>query len=210
MTQRDSSLSRGEQVLLKDYDSAVQLTYHVDGLRDRVTVFFVTVAGIAATGLTVVLKDSKASALALNLSAALFLLVAALAAVVVALLAKLRSTQLEHFRIQSKIRAYFYGSDVTLWNAAELSPQTVPRPTRRSGTYMWLAAILLVAAFSAGLGTYLLVRVANHWTSNGLAWAVAAASGLAWTLLLDFGYFRLAKVHAPRSYTEADFPTPGK
>jgi hypothetical protein len=207
---RDSSLSRGEQVLLKDYDSAVQLTYHVDGLRDRVTVFFVTVAGIAATGLTVVLKDSKASTLALNLSAALFLLVAALAAVVVLLLAKLRSAQLEHFRIQSNIRAYFYGSDVKLWKAAELSPSTVPKPTHRSGTYMWLAAILLVAAFSAALGAYLLVRVANHWMSNGLAWVVAAASGLVWTLLLDFSYFRLAKAREPHAYNEAEFETPGK
>src|SRR5688500_10081452 len=60
----NSELSPALHLLLKDYENAAQLTYHIDGLRDRVTVFFVTVAGIAAAGLSVVLKDESRSLLA--------------------------------------------------------------------------------------------------------------------------------------------------
>src|SRR5687767_6781777 len=53
----DGSLTPQEQLLLEEYRNAAQLTYHVDGLRDRLSVFFVTVTGIAAAGLSIVLKD---------------------------------------------------------------------------------------------------------------------------------------------------------
>lgn len=193
-------------MLLKDYDNAVQLTYHIDALRDRVTVFFVTVAGIAAAGLSVVLKDPGASSLALDLVSALFLLVAALGCAVVAILARLRAVQLEHFRILTKIRQRFYGDDAALWNAVELSGSTLPQPRRSSGTYMWLALILIVTAFAAGTGTYLLVRVGNTWLSNGAAWALATGLGLILVLTLDRIYLHLAKSRPAPQYSAEQPP----
>jgi hypothetical protein len=204
----DHELSRAEQLLLKDYDNASQLTYHIDGMRDRVTVFFVTVAGIAAAGLSVVLKDETRTSLALDLVSALFLLVAALGLPLVLLLARLRSSQLEHFRIMSKIRMHFYGDDLAMWNTAELSPTTLPKPSHKSGTYMWLAAILLVAGFAAGVGSFLLVRIANVWVANGVAWLIAGGSAVLWALVLDWGYFRLASARTAPTYNAQTIPTP--
>lgn len=194
-------------MLLKDYDNAVQLTYHIDTLRDRVTVFFVTVAGIAAAGLSVVLKDPAASSLALDLVAALFLLVAALGCAVVVILARLRAVQLEHFRILTKIRQRFYGKDMDLWNAVELSGSTLPQERRSSGTYAWLALILIVTAFAAGAGTYLLVRVGNDWLSNGVAWGLVAVFGIVLVVALDRVYLRLAKAPDAPVYSTTAPPT---
>ncbi|MEN3281420.1 MAG: hypothetical protein V7607_2560 [Solirubrobacteraceae bacterium] len=204
----DAQPSRAEQLLLKDYDNAAQLTYHIDGLRDRVTVFFVTMAGIAAAGLSVVLKDQTRSALALDLVAALFLLVAVLGLPVVLILARLRAVQLEHFRILSKIRSHFYGADADLWNTVELSATTLPQPSRGSGTYMWLSAILLVAAFSAGVGAYFLAAVANDWVANGVAWVIACGSAALWALVLDLSYFQLASPPPPPIYDAEKLPSP--
>lgn len=187
-------------MLLKDYDTATQLTYHVDNLRDRLSVFFVTIAGIAAAGLSIVLKDPGASSLALDLVAALFLLVGVVGAIVVAILARLRSAQLEHFRILCKIRQLFYDRDLELWNAVELSGATIPRPTHRSGTYMWLLLIILVASFAAGTGTYLLVYIANAWVTNGVAWSVAVAVGVAAAGAMDALYFTMAQARQTPPY----------
>jgi hypothetical protein len=186
------ALSRADQLLMKEYDNAKEMTYHVDGLRDRLTVFFVTIAGIAAAGLSVVLRRGDEDSTTLLIVTALFLLVGALGGVVTVIVARLRSVQIEHFRILSNIRTYFFPADnYELWNVVELSPASVPTPSRRSGSYFWALAIILVSAFAIGVGGYLIVAEALDWSWYvGLAIGVVLGGG--WGLRLDSEYIMRA------------------
>ena len=172
-------LTRTDQFLLKEYETAAQLTYHIDTLRDRLTAFFVTVTGIAVAGLSIVLKgetNAQTVSLATGVSATLFIVVAVLGGLVVAILARLRRAQIEHFRIMNNVREHFLGDELKLWDVVELSNQTLPTPNRRSGTFMWLALILVVSGFAAGLGVYVIVHDVIEGASNTLAWALAVVA----------------------------------
>lgn len=169
-------LDRRDHFLLKEYETAAKLTYHIDTMRDRLTTFFVTVAGIAVAGLSIVLRSDTRDdrdALAVGVVATLFILVATLGGLIVVILARLRKAQIEHFRIINNIREHFLGDDTSLWNVVELSRVTLPSPNRRSGTFMWLAAILAVTAVAAALGTYVLLDEVIHHVSTTLTWVIA-------------------------------------
>lgn len=193
-------LASRDQLLLEEYKNAAQLTYHVDGLRDRVTTFFLTVVGLAAAGFSLGLKDD-ASPLAIDLVSVLLLLVALLGLVMTTIVARLRAVQIEHFRILSNIRQYYIGKDLELWNTVELAPSTVPRPSRSSGSYMWFVAIMLVAALGAGAGTYVLLHEANAWLRNSYSIAVAVGAAVAWAVVLDVVYLRRARPREAPRYT---------
>ncbi len=51
-----SQLSKEEEFLLKEYDAAQQLTYHVDELRGKLTQFFLIFTGFATAALTLLVK----------------------------------------------------------------------------------------------------------------------------------------------------------
>jgi hypothetical protein len=156
------------------------------------------VTGIAVAGLSVVLKgeaDQRNASLAVVVSALLFVVVAVLGGgLVVAILARLRRAQIEHFRIMNNIREHFLGDDLPAWRVVELSRSTLPTPNRKSGTFMWLLMILVVSALATGLGLYVLMHDVVSGASDELVWTVVVAGSAAVPFGLQALYFALAKV----------------
>lgn len=145
--------------LLKEYDSANELTFAVDELRNKISTFygaFVTIT-FAGLGLFVKSGDQQQTA-SQQLGASLPILTFTLGVIglfVVRALGRMRAAQLEHFRIINNIREYFLKADAALWSAVELSRETLPgRPTRKSGSYMWAAMVIFLSAALLGCAVF--------------------------------------------------------
>jgi hypothetical protein len=199
--QGSSQLTPQESLLLEDYKNAAQLTYHVDSLRDRLTAFFVAITGLTGAGLSIALKDDPAGP-AVDIATALLLLLAVLGVVVTLIVARLRSVQIEHFRIISKIRQHFYQDDAAIWAAVELAPGRVPRPTHTSGSFMWFACIAIVACVAAGLGMYFVVHEATQAMRNSHALVAAAVTAAVWLTLLERLYMWRAQPPPPPPFKD--------
>ena len=149
-----------ENFLIKEYDSATKLTYHVDELRSKLTGFFITLGGLAAAAFTYILKSDTAKDGSLNspMLVNIFILLSSfVGTIVILIVARLRSVQLEHFRIVNNIRDHFLKKDKELWNVVELSAETLPRPNRHSGSYFWLLLILLITSYYFFLASYIFI-----------------------------------------------------
>lgn len=196
-----NELSPQEQFLIKEYESASQLTYHIDELRNKLTSFFLTFSGVAIAGIALLLKgEAKENVFeAYRLVAILLMIIGCLGVCVVAILARLRRAQLEHFRIINNIRKYFLRENTDFWNVVQLSDKTLPMPenlsklkNRTSGTYLWLFLILLVTGviFSASLYLFVVKVCSVVGVKTGFALSIVALMGL--VTLQDLLYFALA------------------
>ena len=196
-----NELSPQEQFLIKEYESASQLTYHIDELRNKLTSFFLTFSGVAIAGIALLLKGEARENVfeAYRLVAILLMIIGCLGVCVVAILARLRRAQLEHFRIINNIRKYFLRENADLWNVVQLSDATLPMPenlsklkNRTSGTYLWLVLIILVTGviFSASLYLFVVKVCSVVGVKTGFALSVVALIGLC--TLQDLLYFALA------------------
>jgi hypothetical protein len=199
-----TNLTVQEQFLLREYEAASKLTFHVDDLRDRLVKFFLSFSGLAAAALMMLLKGEAEGGefgYPEGVVGLFFFVVATLGIIVVRVLGRLRAVQIEHFRITNNIREYFLGQDLDLWNVVELSKDTLPRPGRKSGTYAWVLSIIVITSYFAGFGLYLFVfKVGEPLCEAKQAYALAAAFGLALIFALDFSYFKAACAPEPRSY----------
>jgi len=143
----DFDFTKKEKYLIEEYNSAVQLTFHIDSLRNKLTSFYMSFAGLAIAGLLFMLEkksiiiDSNVSS---KLIAFLLLIISLMGHIFVCVLAKIRKVQLEHFRIINNIRSYFVKDDINLKNVIQLSSDTLPKVTFTSGTYFWLLIILVL------------------------------------------------------------------
>jgi len=184
------------EFLMKEYETARELTFHVDELRARLTSYFITLAGVAVAGLSLLLRSAEAG----EDQQLRVLVVVALAAlttvgfVIVLIIGRLRAVQLEHFRIMNNVREYFLQHDVLLWNVVELSRTSLPKkPRRSSGSYFWVAAIELLGATAAGIALHVTLYrelgVFSCWWSAGFG----AGLAVAYLVAADRMYMRLAK-----------------
>ena len=114
---------------------------------------------------------------------------------VIAVLAKLRSVQLEAYRIINNIRREFLTEAPHLWYVVEKSRYTLPKPTMRSGTYFWILMVVLVSAALSGFGVFLLSKAAWPTCNLPTLWALLAVGGL--VVLHHAVYFRLAQAPDP-------------
>lgn len=154
-------LTKQDQFLLKEYDAAQQLTFHIDELRNKLTGLYLTFAGVAVAGVAVLIKGEIESTVfdrIEGLVATLLLIVALIGWIVVLGLARLRRVQIEYFGIINSIREHFLGQDYELWNRVQVSRQTLPTPNRRSGTYMWLLLVILASSSLMGFSVYLVAK----------------------------------------------------
>lgn len=202
-------LSREDEFLLKEYDAAVRLTFHVDELRSRFTNLFITISSAAAAGISLLLQGPPADNEFGQVEAVLaimLVLVALVGIVVIAVIARLRRVQLEHFRITNNIRKYFLGNKIPLWNVVELSSETLPIPNRSSGTYFWSLVIMLINSYSLGLAIYLFS--AHIWliANPNSSFVIAAVGAIAFVWGQNVIYFRLAMPPAPRMYSKESPP----
>jgi hypothetical protein len=186
-------LSREEQFIMKEFENAATLTFHIDNLRNTLTGFFLTFAGLAAAGLAFLLKGEASFDLGLPLPALIagllaFLGVLGLAAIKI--LAKLRGVQLEHFRIMNNVRKHFLGDNYALWNVVQLSDKTLPKPNRGSGTYYWLVMIMLVTALLFASAAFLTLTRASAWPGHDHAIIFSGCVFLILLVLEDQMYLR--------------------
>ena len=194
-----------DNFLLKEYDAATQLTYHVDELRSKLTGFFMTLGSIVAAAFTYLVKlevgdnNMVKNAVLINI---LVLLSSIIGTIVILIVAKLRSAQLEHFRIVNNIREYFLNNDKNLWNIVELSLQTLPKPNRHSGTYFWVLLILIITSYYYSLAIYIFVfRVINITIKkNYLGYLLTILTFIISLFIHDNIYIKLAKPPNKRKY----------
>ena len=177
------------EFLLREYDSAVKLTYHDDDLRAKLTAAYVGLAAAVATAAAAVSGGPFPTAM-------LLFGLSVIGGNVVIITARLRRVQLEHFRIIDNIRRHFLGSNPKLQNVVELSRETLPKPTRLSGSYFWVLAIMLSSVLLAAAGTFVLYE-GSSWVAGGLSATTVAV--LAW-MLLDWAYFSLVQAPSEREY----------
>jgi hypothetical protein len=193
------NLSREDEFLLKEYDTAVHLTFHVDEMRSKFTNLFITIVGAAAAGISILIQGNAKNPAFGNFETVVgvFLLLLAVAGIlVIAVIAKLRRVQLENFRITNNVRKHFLGSNYALWNVVELSEKTLPFPTRTSGTYFWTSVLILLNSYVVALGVYLLF--------HQLVLAVIVI--LLLFLIQDRLYIRMAKPPKPPQYSKKSPP----
>jgi hypothetical protein len=203
-----------QQFLLKEYDSASQLTYHIDELRNKLTGFFMLFTGVAVGAFSLILKgEARHIVEPVKLTSSVCVAIAILGVIVVGILARLRKVQLEHFRIINNIREYFLTGHLELWNVVELSHNTLPMPrrlsawtNRSSGSYLWVFIIMLVNGLLVVASIYLVTVKVHGIASQPILWiALIAATTLFWSLQ-DRLYFAMATPPPPRSYDTHSLP----
>ncbi|MCX5799806.1 MAG: hypothetical protein NTX17_00200 [Candidatus Eisenbacteria bacterium] len=193
-------MHRHEEFLLREYDLAAKLTYHIDDLRNKLTSFFLSFAAAAGAALVILVKGEARAFLTNQRLGVLCLGIAILGGLVVGILARCRRAQIEHFRIINNVREYFLGRDYDLWNVVQLSGQTLPVPNRRSGTFMWTALIMVVDSSLVSLSLYLIL------SSTLASWFLVTGAFLVAWLVLDRLYFRLARPPEEIRYSASNPP----
>lgn len=205
-----------QQFLLEEYKSAVDLTNHFDELRNKTTNFYLTFAGVAATGGVILAKgELKLHLLGDNdlPIAILLLLVAVLGVAVVGNLARLRKAQLRQFGIITNIRAQFIGNDYDLWNTVQSSRRHLPTLRRTSGTYMWVLMVFTISSslfgFSVGMLTAKTLTMLLPASCPFIPWISVPVGVL--TMLVAFNsedqlYFNWAKPRKDSVYSADNDP----
>lgn len=202
-------LSREEEFLLKEYDAAQQLTYHVDELRSKLTQFFLFFTGFATAALTLLVKGETKTTVFEKPEGAVALLVlviALLGSTFISIIARLRRSQIEHFRITNNIRTYFLGKNYKLWNTVKLSEKTLPKPNRLSGSYFWVLLIILATSYLYLLTTYIHLTKVFDLPRFNLAYIISGVVFMVSLYLHDKLYFALADPPSPEEYSDENPP----
>lgn len=197
----NDSKTQAEGFLLKEYDSAITLTLHVDGLRSKLTGFYLTLTGIAITGFAIVLKNDENIKLIEDpelLVTTLLFIISIIGLITVVVVARLRYAQLEHFRIINNIRTYFLKKNYDLWNVVQLSQRTLPQPNLRSGTYLWTCMIMIVST-CLFIGGMVLIWYKYFDLTKRINLFLSVIFGIAFFVIENLIYFRLSK---PRELLE--------
>jgi hypothetical protein len=206
----EKNLDREDRFLLKEYDAASQLTYHIDELRNKLTGLFLIFVGLAVGGLTLLIKgEAKDLFEPVRLIALLFVVISLLGFLVVGILARLRKVQLEHFRIINNIRKHFLGSNATLWKVVELSEITLPLPqhlsgsaNRSSGSYLWVLIIVFINSLVVATSSYLIIVKIYALVGATCGRLMALLGLLILILIQDQAYFSLAAPPEPRLFRQ--------
>jgi hypothetical protein len=184
-----------EEFLLKEYDTAVELTNHVDNLRSEITRFQITFSGAAIAGILLIFdKESVKNIQDINLLLSIFLVITFLFGVLfVAVIARLRRSQLERYRIINKIRTHFLKGQQDLANVVELSSATLThRPRFSSGSYFWILILFLLNGMLLCLAEYALFVLHLKFNIDS-AYLIIEISFIAALIIQNFAiYFPLA------------------
>lgn len=145
-------MNEQDEFLFKEYSTAIQLIFHIDDLRYKLTTLFLSIASIGAAGVAILSRGDNFDAIESKIILGIFLFMAGMiGGLIVIILGRLRRHQIEHYRICDKIRNYFFKCNYILWNIVEKSEITRPKPTRGSAPYYWLLIIIVVGSFMLGL-----------------------------------------------------------
>lgn len=190
-------MTKIEEFLLKEYDSAQKLTYHVDDMRSKLTQFFIALSGVTLAAISTMIKKdieplllgtpwwvvASVTVVGCGLLGVLFVLI----------IARLRRTQIEHFHITNNIRKYFleqHEEPDKLWQVVGLSESTIPTPTRSSGSYYWVLLIITLTSLLFSLAGFLLS--ANLAVTEFGEYECAMTIFIVATIILDQIYMKSA------------------
>jgi hypothetical protein len=192
--------------LIKEYETAVALTSHVDVVRNNLTNFFLIFAGAAVTVSGILLKAPETAARLdqSKFTGAILLLVSGIGVCFVGVLARLRRVQLERYAIANRIRQYLLAGDSDRLSAVGLSKSTLPVEThgernRKTGTYLWLLTIMVPSACLFSFGLYVLLQdfLPLDGPSVALATIYFFLLVVAFLAIVDNVYWQLSHYVAP-------------
>jgi hypothetical protein len=189
----DPSEELAWQFLLKEYDTANEVTFHADTFRDKLSAFFLSFAGAAVTVVLLVLKGESKVGEPSMIAGSFFIGVSLLGTVILLIHARLRRVQLENFAIICRIRAYFFRNRYELWDIVRLTPETLPKIkfSDFKGSELWATSIIVpVAALLAG--GIALIWGERKWMFSDQRWYCAAGLLIVVSVLLWCWYAKLA------------------
>lgn len=197
-----------DEFILAEYEQARDLTFHIDELRNKLTSFFLVIAGAGVAGLLFLLRESEKTQYFDKplVVATLLFIIGIIGILFVLILAKIRKAQLEHFAIINNIRTYYVGTDAKLKNVLQLSHSTLPQARRTSGTYFWLLIVMIVVSFLLSTSIYLFTVEVSKVIDNKCGVLILLACFFVSIYLSDKLYFRM--VQPPKQFDYSKEVTP--
>ncbi len=157
-------LPSNHNFILEEYKAAVQLTFHIDSLRNKLSSIYLTFCGLITGVLAIIIKGEYKSSIITQSELIVFLslFVAIIGLIKILILGRLRKVQFENFNIINNIRT-FYLNRTPLQKRQELkdtfllNTSTLPKERLWSGSFLWV----LIIIFSSS--TILAFGVSNSW-----------------------------------------------
>lgn len=148
-------LSKSDQLLLLVYDSSQKVIHHADEIKVKLTGFYLTIAGVAAAGLAILIQGDTGGNDSLtaprNLIISLVILVGLLGAPVVLMFANLTKTQTHHLKSIEGVFGKIFGSD-------EMEFQVfIPEPNKLH--FHWARILSLVSATVLSYGLHIAINI---------------------------------------------------
>jgi hypothetical protein len=187
------------ELMLLEYERSSEFCNHVDGVRNVITSFFLTVVGGAAFLIdrfsSAELKAGPLGSPTVRVVALLYL-VATIGLLFVVVIARLRRVQLERYAIMNGILdRVLTGAtrDVVPFANTSIAGGSGAGAMRRrsTGSYFWTMILVLPGALLVGIATALVLDSAK--LSTFTVSLLAAMIGLLHFCLCDMLYFRLSK-----------------
>jgi len=128
----NDTLTKAEQLLLKEYELRAGQGLHEDKLRHQLVKFIITLSTAVIGGLVYILKEQYYCYSQLNyllISADLLLVFIILISIII--IAKIRKAQLLSMKICDNIREYFYKTNYLYYNINIISKLIFPREESR-------------------------------------------------------------------------------
>jgi hypothetical protein len=198
-------MNKQEQFLIKEYDTATKLIFHIDELRNKLTALFLSIASIGAAGLAVLFKGESGNYVKITILMSL-LTISLVGVLIVMILGRLRSNQIEHIRISDKIREYFIEcNDYRLWNIIEKSVKTQPKPKVGSTPYYWVMIIIMVGSLAFALFVYFCYLYLVGMDSDYVYWLISCVFIFFFWFQRD-QYFELTASRLEPIYSEDNPP----
>lgn len=205
-------MDQQDKFILSEYDTATKLIFHVDDLRCKLTTLFLSVTGIGAAGLAILFRGDKIGADGKIIVALFSLMIGVIGIIIVMILGKIRSHQLEHYRICDKIRLYFIKTNYILWNVVEKSG--AKRKDGRRGTvpHFWVLIIIVVSSFELCLSLYFFNSIyfdIFKWLNIENAviiFIIRITLFILFAVIMDALYFHSAKNREEPVYSETSPP----
>jgi hypothetical protein len=186
-----------KEFLFREYESAVELTNHIDELRNKLTSFYLAFAGAAGAGLVLILKgdlkDAFSRADIYFLSGLFLLLVSVIGVFVVHGLGRLRYVQIEYFGIVSRIRAAFFQQDANLWKIVPHRPGSEPEERILSGSYMWLLMVTFINSTLLAVSACLIAVSFRNDIAGNAQFTIGLIAFVVYKLLQHFLYMKIAQ-----------------
>jgi hypothetical protein len=191
--------SSRSSILLLEYERSSEFCNHVDDVRNVITSFFLTVAGVAVLAVDRFSSgDLKSGPLGSPALRAMFVLLAVslLGFLFVLVISRLRRVQLERYSIMNGILdTLLEGDDRGLIPFTNSNipgqPSAAALRRRATGSYFWTLILVLPSASLLGIACAIGLSILS--APGIVTGAAGVSSGVAYAVLCDGAYFRFSR-----------------